>query len=39
VEVEGRRMTVEALDGLRVARVKLSRPRAGAPPREEGAPI
>jgi CBS domain containing-hemolysin-like protein len=29
VEVEGRRMTVEGLDGLRVSRVKLSRPRGG----------
>ncbi len=32
LEVEGRTMRVEALDGLRVARVFLSRPHAAAPP-------
>jgi CBS domain containing-hemolysin-like protein len=37
VEVEGRQMIVEGLDGLRVARVKLTKPRAGhGRPREQG---
>jgi CBS domain containing-hemolysin-like protein len=37
IEVEGRTMRVEALDGLRVARVFLSAPKAPAP--DEGAPV
>ena len=34
IEVDGRKMRVDALDGLRVAKVWLSRPSVGAQPPE-----
>jgi putative hemolysin len=32
IDLDGRRMRVEAVDGLRVAKVWLSKPRQAAPP-------
>ena len=37
IEVEGRKLRVEALDGLRVAKVWLSKPSQKVPEPDEGA--